>query len=180
MHVKIIENYNKIYENLKEYIETNTGDDLIENILKGDLNMNLLKLLTKLTYNLPIFKSGGGQNITYHLNDYNINNLKNKNFNLNKYDEIDTNLKNIIIIGAGINGLYMSILLKLFIPEINIIILTKQKYSETLIRDQLIRNSIEKSYITIDKNNNDDYLYINNFIQKCMVNISLFYNNKIF
>jgi len=72
--------------------------------------------------------------------------LERQIFESNTLDDIvDKTKKNIIIIGGSINGLYMSILLKLFMPNLNVIIVTNKTHSEFLKRTQPIRNSINRA-----------------------------------
>uniref|UniRef100_A0A6C0I3J7 Uncharacterized protein n=1 Tax=viral metagenome TaxID=1070528 RepID=A0A6C0I3J7_9ZZZZ len=89
----------------------------------------------------------GGSRITYLLSEdeHNVESFKQKKFLPNNIYDIDSSKKNIVIIGGSINGLYMSILLKLFIPNLNVIIVTEKTHSEMLIREQLIRESLRKS-----------------------------------
>ena len=109
----------------------------------GDNNLknNIIKIFNKINisndeprdyisiYNMFDYKKlEGGSNITYYIenNDFTSDNLKTLKFNQND-ETIDINNPNIIIIGGGPVGLYMSIILKLLYNEkTNIYILEKR------------------------------------------------------
>ena len=126
MDEQIINNYHKICENMMEYITENTAADysLGDLQFRGRLKFDLIRFLHKIINDLPILTMFGGSRMTYVLNEdeHNVESVKQKKFLPNNIYDIDSSKRNIVIIGGSINGLYMSILLKLCIPKLNVII----------------------------------------------------------
>jgi hypothetical protein len=135
--------FEKICETMNKYIIDNTGPDVKmgQSIMRADLNFDIFGLLENLL-EIPIFDSRGGS-VTYTIPEGHLNSrsLKEKIFASNEISEIDLSNQNIIIYGGSINGLYLSIVLKLFLPTLNIIIITMERHSEKLTREQLIRDT---------------------------------------
>jgi hypothetical protein len=141
---KVIKNnFENICKTMNKYIIDNTGPDVKmgRSSMRGELNFDIFRLLENLL-EIPIFGSRGGS-VTYTIPEGRLNSryLKEKTFASNEISEINLSNQNIIIYGGSINGLYLSIVLKLFLPKLNIIIITKKQYSERLTREQLIRDT---------------------------------------
>ena len=183
LHEKIIKNYNTIVQNMKKYIENNTYvydktsqklllavEKSVEQsvdgvnrtiIVRGELvDFDLIAFLRQLFEELNPVPGGGKTTYKYQSSEPEEPltrrlNLERQIFESNTLEDIvDKTKKNIVIIGGSINGLYMSILLKLFMSNLNVIIVTDKKYSETLIRKQRIRLASASPITTLKPDEN--------------------------